>query len=460
MTDPLLDRLLGGTYRIVRLLGQGGMGAVYEARHEALSRTVAVKVLAPEVAALTESLSRLQREAVAAAQLGHPNIIDVTDFRAQPGEPAFLVMEYLRGVGVDVAIERDGCLQPARVARFAYQALGALAAAHAAGIIHRDIKPANLFLTEIPGSGELLKVLDFGIAKAGDGKALTQFGSLIGSPLYMSPEQAFSSDVDGRADLYSLGATMYHALSGRVPLEADNLPAMLLLLGTAVPAPLPPTVDRALAAVVMRALAKTPEARFATAEEMRDALEPFTGMSPSSAGIAPRAAAAAPRRQPPARTAFATPLGYRDSTLNSASQGNLAAAIAAGQTERPPAPELPATELDPRVSYPHAGYPPARGGYVQAPGSYGAVAAQGLPVAQAARATRSTTWIWLLIGAALIVVVTGAGAVAVVTRSIEQAELLQQLRDARDASPSQPSSASPTATPAEAEEETEDDTTE
>jgi eukaryotic-like serine/threonine-protein kinase len=123
MTDPLIATLLGGTYRVVRLLGRGGMGAVYEARHEALSRAVAIKVISSEIAAHPDSLARFQREAVAAAQLGHPNIINVTDFRAAPGEPAFIVMEFLRGIDVEKAIEQEGTLDPNRVGFLAYQAL-------------------------------------------------------------------------------------------------------------------------------------------------------------------------------------------------------------------------------------------------------------------------------------------------------------------------------------------------
>ncbi|MFI5298360.1 MAG: serine/threonine-protein kinase, partial [Polyangiales bacterium] len=222
----LQGALLGGRYRVGRLLGAGGMGAVYEAMQEDLGRRVAIKVLLPEVIASSddaEALRRFAREARAAAALHHPNIVAVTDF--SPGDataPAFLVMELLQGRSVARAIMDEGRLGPERVVTIAIQILAALETAHAAGLVHRDIKPDNVFLVPVTGAagGELVKVLDFGIAKLARGggatsSGLTATGAVLGTPAYMSPEQARGRDVDARSDLYAVGALMYHALSGR-----------------------------------------------------------------------------------------------------------------------------------------------------------------------------------------------------------------------------------------------------
>jgi serine/threonine-protein kinase len=275
--DPLLGRTLASTYRVVRLLGQGGMGAVYEAVHEPLGRRVALKVLAAHFANHPTAIPRLQREALAAARLGHPNIVTVTDFRSAAGEPPFLVMEYLDGASVERLLGDAERLAPQRAVFIALQALDALGAAHRAGIVHRDIKPANLMVLPLQ-SGELVKVLDFGVAKLWGSDAITQSGAIVGSPLFMAPEQAFSDEVDGRADLYSIGATLYRALSGVVPLEADSLPRLLTRLRDDTPRPLGtlcPQLDPSLSAAVDRALLKPPQARYQSAEEMIHALRRF-----------------------------------------------------------------------------------------------------------------------------------------------------------------------------------------
>lgn len=295
MNDPLIGTLLGGTYRVVRLLGRGAMGAVYEARHEALSRTVALKVLASSIADQPAAVARLQREATSAAQLGHPNIAAVTDFRASPGEPAFLVMEYIQGLSLEQVLQQTGPMSQMRASCICIQALGALEAAHRAGIVHRDIKPANLMLMTVPGVGEVVRVLDFGVAKVAGSHGLTRDGSIVGSPLYMAPEQAFSDAIDGRADVYSLGATLYQIVAGSPPLDADSLPRLLTMLREQTPMPLAqrvPGLDPAFGAVVDVALRKDPNTRYPTAEAMRLALTPFAAPTADSRG--PSFAPAAP----------------------------------------------------------------------------------------------------------------------------------------------------------------------
>jgi len=253
------------------------MGAVYEGVQEALGRTVAIKVLHAARGQLREDqFTRFQREARAAAALGHPNIIQITDFQWQPGEPPFLVMERLVGQSLGDAIQR-GRLRPQRVAFIASQVLAALGAAHAAGIVHRDIKPDNVFLTVMSMVNDIVKVLDFGVAKLLDEAPLTMAGAMVGSPAYMPPEQALGGAIDARADLYAVGATMYHALSGRLPIEATDASDFLARLDQPITPleQLVPDLDPGLTQLVGRAMAKRPEARFASAEEMRAALRPW-----------------------------------------------------------------------------------------------------------------------------------------------------------------------------------------
>ncbi|NOU29708.1 MAG: protein kinase [Polyangiaceae bacterium] len=371
VSDPLVGALLGRTYRVLRLLGRGAMGAVYEARHEALNRIVALKVLAPEISAQPQAVARLEREAQAAAQLGHPNIVPVTDFRALPGEPAFLVMEYLQGKSLEQVMQESGKLLPSRAASMGIQVLDALAVAHRAGIVHRDIKPANLMVTAIPGAGEVVKILDFGVAKVTESHGLTRDGVLIGSPLFMAPEQAFHDTIDGRADLYALGATLYYAISGVPPLEADSLPRMLSKLKDEAPMPLAqrcPQVDPALGAALDRALLKHPDTRYANADEMRTALQRFAlALSPSFSNpqVVVSGAPVGPSGPPPGLPAPSGPSPYG------------------------PPPQLAANFVSGTDSYGNGatGYGPPPGlsqspsGYGPAPG-YGPPAQTGLPVPQ------------------------------------------------------------------------------
>ncbi len=285
----LIGRVLDGRFRVVRALGEGGMGAVYEAVQENIGRRVAIKVLADELRGEHLYLERFRREAEAAGRLMHPHIVQVTDFVQAPGEPAFLVMELLEGQSLLSVLQR-GRLAPARACTIAVQLLSALSAAHQAGIVHRDLKPANVFLVTLAGGFECVKLLDFGIAKLEESegyKRLTQTGALIGTPRYASPEQIHgSSRVDARTDIYSAGVLLYGMLSGRPPFTStgaqllidiqDREPPHLSTLSSALPP--------GLVAVAHRAMQKDPAARFQTARAMMEALEPFTreGAVPSS----------------------------------------------------------------------------------------------------------------------------------------------------------------------------------
>ena len=288
MEGALSGRTLGGgAYRIGRLLGEGAMGAVYEGVQEALGRTVAVKVLHASQGQLRQDqFARFQREAKTAASLGHANIVQITDFQWLPGEPPFLVMERLVGQSLGAAMTRGGRLAPQRVSFVAAQVLSALHAAHEAGIVHRDIKPDNVFLTLMAMVNDIVKVLDFGVAKLIDEAPLTMVGAMIGSPAYMPPEQAFGRTVDGRTDVYAVGATMYHALSGVLPVDAKDAGEFL----SKVEQPARPLVeivpgfDPALSDVVATAMAKRAEDRFPSADAMRVALMPWARPRSSSIG--------------------------------------------------------------------------------------------------------------------------------------------------------------------------------
>ena len=290
--QKLQGRLLGGRYRVEQLLGVGGMGAVYAGVQEDLQRRVAIKVLHGELS--LDDVVRFRHEALAAAALGHPNIVQVTDFQTPPGEPPFLVMEALDGVSLRALIEKHGRLPAERTVFIAVQILAALAVAHKAQIIHRDIKPANVFLSNTPASDDVVKLLDFGIAKVlreGAQSPQTVRGAILGTPAYMAPEQALGMIVDPRVDLYAVGACMYEMISGRRPLLGTTSGELLLAIAREVPPKLHtlvPDVDARLSDLVDRALSKDPERRPKSAAEMIEALSPWAFSAVNRAKGRPR----------------------------------------------------------------------------------------------------------------------------------------------------------------------------
>jgi len=281
--------LLAGRYRIGRLLGAGGMGAVYEATREDLGQLrVAVKVLHAALAGDATLLARFRREAETIGLINHPNIVRILDFHAESAEPPILVMELLDGVSLRQEFVRHGRFSQARAVFVASQMLAALAAVHRAQVIHRDIKPENIFLTTMSGLGDIVKVLDFGVAKqldAGPIEKLTQTGMVLGTPTYMAPEHARGAVIDTRSDLYSVGALMYEALAGQAPFGGDNYNALLFAIQQGTPAALGglrPDVDPELLAVIARAMRTEPSERFQTAEEMSEALAPWLNLDAAS----------------------------------------------------------------------------------------------------------------------------------------------------------------------------------
>ncbi len=278
-SDPLVGQTLGGKYTVLRPIGEGGMGTVYEVRHNALDRKFALKILRPEISQNGEHIQRFLQEAKAAAAIGHPNIVSVSDFgehevrgRAVP----FIVMELLRGTSLAVLLRTEKVLSPRRTAKIIADCAEALAAAHDAGVIHRDLKPDNIFLS---GDGqEAVKVLDFGVAKMqGTAKRLTKMGMVFGTPHYMSPEQARGQTIDHRADIYALGVILYECLSGHVPFEADTSMGVLTKQIFANPEPIErvapdPRGLGALGSIVMRCLAKEPDERYGSMAELAEAV--------------------------------------------------------------------------------------------------------------------------------------------------------------------------------------------
>jgi eukaryotic-like serine/threonine-protein kinase len=274
--------IIDGKYRIVRLLGEGGMGAVYEGENTRIHRKVAIKVLHSGVAEQGEAVARFEREAQAAGRIGSEHIVEVLDLGTLQGGDRYLVMEYLDGEGLGSRIKDRARLTPAELCPIAHQLMEGLAAAHGAGIIHRDLKPDNVFLLKNrAGTQDFVKLLDFGISKfnqlSGDsGFSMTRTGAVMGTPYYMAPEQAKGSrEMDHRVDLYAAGVICYEALTGQVPFNADTFNELLFKIVLEEPRPLEQidaTIDSGFAAIVTKAMARDPAHRFQTAKEFQEAL--------------------------------------------------------------------------------------------------------------------------------------------------------------------------------------------
>jgi serine/threonine protein kinase len=264
-----IGQVLDGRYRVEELIGEGGMGRVFLAEHVEIGRRVAIKILHPVYGRMPDLVERFRREARAASRIGHPHIVDVTDSGTTEDGSVYFVMEYLEGVELATVIDRDGALEVARALRITTQICRALSAAHAVGIIHRDLKPENIFLTVREGAADFVKVLDFGIAKSSEaeearGKRLTHPGMAMGTPEYMSPEQAAGRPADERCDVYAVGAILYEMLTGVPPYEGDNFMEILTKKATIDPQPpravrpdLPPPVE----ALVLSAMGRDPTVR-------------------------------------------------------------------------------------------------------------------------------------------------------------------------------------------------------
>jgi eukaryotic-like serine/threonine-protein kinase len=291
MSLKIGDRI-DGKYEIKRLLGEGGMGAVYEGENTLIHRRVAIKVLHSGVAAMEEAVKRFEREAQAAGRIGSEHIVEVLDLGRLESGDLYMVMEFLKGESLSSRIKSRGRLAPRELCAIGVQLLDGLSAAHEAGIIHRDLKPDNVFLiAQSKGRTDFVKILDFGISKFnGLNKdfSMTRTGSVMGTPYYMAPEQARGAkNLDARLDVYAAGVILFEAATGRVPFDGDTFNELLIKIVTEDAPPvrqLAPDLDPALADIIDKARQKNPDQRFASAREFRDAVAGWVEGASSAIG--------------------------------------------------------------------------------------------------------------------------------------------------------------------------------
>ncbi|MDB4996276.1 MAG: serine/threonine protein kinase [Myxococcaceae bacterium] len=328
---PQIGEVLAGKYRITRLLGQGGMGAVFAAHHEILDQEVAIKLLLANMSGAGDFVARFLNEAKAGARIQGEHVVRVLDVgRLDDGRP-FMTMELLEGEDLGQALERRGALSPQVTVDYLLQAMEALAQAHALGIVHRDVKPSNLFISARADGEPILKVLDFGISKAATvaGQlSMTSTQSVLGSPLYMSPEQIRNAKhVDSQSDIWSLGAVGFELISGKPPFQAEAIGELFFAIAEQTP-PLLNTIRRdvppGLAHAIARCLTRDKAQRFATVGDVALALKPFA--STAGAVIADRVMAIVARSR--SRVSAAGPVSAVASTVAAPSDPYLAAASA------------------------------------------------------------------------------------------------------------------------------------
>ncbi len=280
--DPLLGTVLAGNYEIQEVIGHGGMGVVYKARHALMDRIVAIKMLQAQLISDSMSVKRFQQESQSASRISHPNVITVYDFGISPSGQPFIVMDYLLGISLADVIKEEGQIGVERSIKILAQACDALDHAHKMGVIHRDVKPTNFVLINYDEEKDFVKVVDFGVAKlmntSADGQRLTQAGEVCGSPVYMSPEQCTGGELDQRSDIYSMGIVVYETLTGKLPILGKT---MVDTMSKHI-SEMPPSFQQArpdlyiperLEQVVFKALAKDPNDRHQSMDELRIDLE-------------------------------------------------------------------------------------------------------------------------------------------------------------------------------------------
>ncbi len=319
--DPMLGQILDKRYRLTKKLGEGGMGEVYAADHLRIARSVAIKLLRPEVLTNAEAVKRFEQEAMTASSIGHDNIIRIEDSGKLEDGRIYLAMELLEGAAFNDLIE-DQLIAPERLLHILIQTCHGLAAAHEKGIVHRDMKPENIYITRGADGGDVPKLLDFGIAKVSQAEGenhLTRTGTIFGTPFYMAPEQALGQAVDHRVDIYAMGVIMYEVFTGSVPFGGESFMGILTQHITAEPAlpsltaqqngrVIPPGVED----VILRAMRKEPNERYQTMNDLCQALVPLyrqlagSGMSTYMAAHMPAPSGGVPAY--PNRTGSPTPM--------------------------------------------------------------------------------------------------------------------------------------------------------
>jgi serine/threonine-protein kinase len=285
-TDPLLGQILADRYRVLRSIGEGGMGRVYLAEHVKMGRKSAVKVMSPALAPTPEAISRFNREAANASQIHQPNVAAIYDFGETADGTLYLAMEYVEGETLTALVQREGPLNPRRAAELTAQIADGLSAAHHLGIVHRDLKPDNILVTHQADGREWVKIVDFGIAKTTKdlGQNVTSIGTAIGTPDYMSPEQLAGETLDARTDVYSLGLVLFNMLTGSLPHPTMTSKQSLVQRLTAKPRALAEVRPNAawsprLQKALDRALAPEPDDRYATVQDLAREVRGAAGMA-------------------------------------------------------------------------------------------------------------------------------------------------------------------------------------
>ncbi len=289
-------QVIADKYRIVRMIGHGGMGAVFEGENTRIRRRVAIKTLHAQVSGKADVLERFEREAQAAGRIGSEHIVEVLDMGDLQDGTRFMVMEFLEGMTLGDRIVKQGRIPPRELVGIMDGMLDGLGAAHAAGIIHRDLKPANIFLVRGRAQADFVKILDFGVSKFNvlnsEEMSMTRTGAVVGTPYYMSPEQAKGArTIDARSDLYSTGVILYEAITGQVPFNAQTFNELIFKIALESPPPpeqFVPTLDVGFSSIMRRAMAREPNERFQSAAELREALLAWAREYDAYGGVMPQ----------------------------------------------------------------------------------------------------------------------------------------------------------------------------